>query len=325
MMSRQLHALSAHTEGEPSWNAPLELFAGNPEARHAIAVANSVDVLLAFWDRGLRCKFANSAFQVWFGRSRAEMLGISLKELLGPLYELNLPYILGALNGEVQIFERAIPLPDGSIRHSLASYYPYVRDGVVEGFAVQVTDVSQMKRLELELLEARKQAELLATHDSLTGLPNRVLLMDRITNAIVRAEHSGALVAVVAIDFDDFKAVNDTFGHAAGDTVLKETAARMKWALGDTDTLTRLGGDEFVFLRNEVASVGELASAIERIQSSVAQPILFDTGAIIPTLSFGAACFPPRHGWSAAELLAKADAALYEAKRSGKNRLAIAE
>lgn len=293
------------------------------EAHISVTVVDSVDVMLGYWDRDLRCRFANAAYEIWFGRSRREMLGISLKELLGPLYELNLPHILGALAGEVQVFEREIRLPNGTIRHSLASYYPVIRSGIVEGFVVQVTDVSQMKRLEFELREARKRAELMATHDPLTGLPNRVLLLDRMRSAITRAEHGSNLVGVVAIDLDEFKTVNDTWGHATGDAFLREVANRMKTAVRDTDTITRLGGDEFIYLANEIESFEALGSIVRQIQLAVCQPFRTHAVSIVPSLSFGLAGFP-LHGATPSELLAKADSALYQAKRSGKNCAVVA-
>lgn len=221
----------------------------------AIKVMDHVDVLLGYWDRDLKCRFANAAYETWFGRSPHEILGICMKDLLGPLYDLNLPHIQGALDGKVQVFERDIPLPDGSTRHSLACYFPDISDGIVKGFSVQVTDVSRMKCLEIELQTAKIQAEGLATHDFLTGLPNRVLLMDRISAAISNAQSAENFAAVVAIDLDRFKTINDTYGHECGDTVLQELAVRMKQSLRDGETITRLGGDEFVFLATGFESV----------------------------------------------------------------------
>jgi PAS domain S-box-containing protein len=98
----------------------------------------------------LICLFANAAYKDWFGKSRSALVGSTMRELLGPLFELNLPYIRGALAGEVQVFERSIPQPDGSVRESLATYTPDIVDGVVHGFFVQVADVTAMKRLQRE-------------------------------------------------------------------------------------------------------------------------------------------------------------------------------
>lgn len=124
-----------------------------PEADDlALRVANHVPAMLAYWNREQVCLFANDAYREWFGKSRDEVIGSTMRQLLGPLYELNLPYILGAMSGQVQVFERTIPRPDGQgARESLATYTPDIVDGVVRGFYVQVADVTPMKALQREL------------------------------------------------------------------------------------------------------------------------------------------------------------------------------
>ena len=290
----------------------------------AMKVVDNVDVMLGYWDRDLRCRFANAAYQVWFGKSRQELLGSSIKDLLGPLYELNRPYILAALEGKTQVFEREIPLPDGSTRHSLAAYYPDIVNGAVCGFTVQVTDVTRLKRLEIELQEAKNRAELMATHDFLTGLPNRVLLMDRIATAMARVRRSGGLFGIIAIDMDGFKAINDTYGHEAGDGVLREIASRMIGAIRSTDTISHLGGDEFIFLVNDVGTIEGLTFAIQHFLDAVCRPMQFEGVALMPTLSCGVAVYPT-NGTDEKGLMARADAALYEAKRRGKNCFVFSE
>jgi len=290
----------------------------------AMKVVDNVDVMLGYWDRDLRCQFANAAYQVWFGRSRQELLGSSIQDLLGPLYELNRPYIQAALEGKVQVFERAIPLPDGSVRHSLASYYPDVVGGTVCGFTVQVTDVTRLKHLEIELQEAKKRAELMAAHDFLTGLPNRVLLMDRIAIAMARVRRAGGLFGIIAIDMDGFKPINDTYGHDRGDDVLREIAGRMKAAIRSTDTIARLGGDEFILLVNDVATLEDLRSAIQHFLGAVCQPMQVAAVSMTPSLSCGVAVFPT-NGTQEKELMTKADVALYAAKKQGKNRFVFSE
>lgn len=133
-------------------------------AQIALKVVNQISAMVAFWDHDQKCVFANSAYMEWFGRSPEEMKAITLKELLGPLYEKNLPYILGALRGEKQIFERQIPLPQGGVRESIATYTPEIVDGVLLGFSVHVADVTLLRdrerALEVALWEKNKaQAE----------------------------------------------------------------------------------------------------------------------------------------------------------------------
>ena len=117
-------------------------------------VVDHTPAMLAYWDVDLHCRFANAAYREWFGKSRDEILGTHIRDLLGPLYELNLPYILGALRGEPQVFERTIPVPGGGVRHSIATYTPDIEYGVVRGFIAHVADVTPMKALEASLREA---------------------------------------------------------------------------------------------------------------------------------------------------------------------------
>ena len=289
----------------------------------ALKVVDHVDALLGYWDRDLRCRFANAAYRTWFGKTRDEVLGMSMQELLGPLFELNLPHILKALDGEVQVFEREIALPDGRVRHSLASYYPDIVGGKVVGFSVQVADVSRLKELERELHAAKLNAEMLAHHDFLTGLPNRVLLEDTITSAISHAELCGKLVGVASIDMDGFKQINDTYGHRAGDEFLREIAGRMKSVLRTTDIVARHGGDEFIFVARELDSVENLRLVVDRLVCAVIHPWVHQGVELIPSLSCGVSVFPS-NGGSTAELLAAADSALYVAKKRGKNQVAFA-
>jgi diguanylate cyclase (GGDEF)-like protein/PAS domain S-box-containing protein len=284
----------------------------------ALKVVDHVDALLGYWDRHQRCRFANAAYQTWFGRSRSEVIGIDLKELLGPLYEMNRPHIEAVLRGESQVFERAIRLPDGSVRHSLAVYYPDVVDGEVVGFSVQVADVSRLKELERQLMTAKQEAEKLATHDFLTGLPNRVLLTTSVASAIERARRNGTLCGVALIDFNAFKDINDTHGHKAGDAFLKEVASRMQRAIRATDMVVRLGGDEFILVICDVATIEAMECAIRRVIDAVCQPWEYQGVAVEPRLSCGAAVYPT-HGDSPEVLMQAADSMMYQAKAQGKS------
>lgn len=122
-----------------------------------LLVADHISAMLAYWDKDLVCRFANAAYRDWFGKTREEMVGkLTIKELLGPLYELNLPYILGALEGKTQTFEREIPLLSGEIRYSLANYFPDIKDNQVRGFFVHVADITHLKILEKELVKSNE-------------------------------------------------------------------------------------------------------------------------------------------------------------------------
>ena len=123
-----------------------------------LLVADNISAMLAYWDQNQVCRFANNAYIEWFGRTKEEMVDtITMKKLLGPLYEKNLRYINAALQGNKQIFEREIPLPSGEVRQTLATYLPDIVDGNVRGFFVHVADVTYVKELETQLLNARRE------------------------------------------------------------------------------------------------------------------------------------------------------------------------
>src|SRR5678815_2014366 len=124
-------------------------------------IVDRIPSMLAYWDAEQRCRFANRAYERWFGVSPETLIGKHISELLGPLYKLNLPYIEGALRGEPQEFEREIPDPAGGpARHSLASYIPDVVDGKVRGFFALVIDVSAIKRAEQAMRESEERFRL---------------------------------------------------------------------------------------------------------------------------------------------------------------------
>ena len=126
--------------------------------KKALRVSDQVTAMLAYWDKEQICRFANNAYREWFGRSKEEMIDkISMKELLGPLYEKNLPHIKAALSGNKQVFEREIHIPGGGIRHSLATYSPDIVNGEVKGFFVHVADVTYIKALEEQLQSSRRE------------------------------------------------------------------------------------------------------------------------------------------------------------------------
>ena len=287
--------------------------------RVVLDLVDHVDAMLAYWDINQECRFANSAYRQWFGKTRDELLGTKLKALLGPLYEQNLPYIDKAYEGHRQVFERSITTPDGTVRNSLATYVPYMVDEKVQGIFVHVADVSPLKRLEEELRTARATAEHLATHDFLTGLPNRVLLSDRLEQALALAERKREMVAVLSLDIDNFKTANDTFGHAAGDQLLITVGSRIASSLRVSDTATRLGGDEFIVVAPALASPSEIDVVANRILMNVQKPCAIGEATIVPTVSIGIAMYPT-HGTTSKALLDASDRALYVAKALGKNR-----
>lgn len=173
-----------------------------------------------------------------------------------------------------------------------------------------------------ELRSTQEKLRRLAHFDSLTELPNRLLLLDRMAQASSRAGRNGSRLALLFLDLDHFKRINDTHGHSTGDLVLREAATRMQGCIRHGDTVARLGGDEFVVLLENIVSSGPVVSVAEKLREALGQPIraggqLFHIGA-----SIGIAMYPD-DGVDAEQLLQCADTAMYEAKTSGRNRYAF--
>ncbi len=185
--------------------------------------------------------------------------------------------------------------------------------GAIIGTMGVALDVSERKAAEDRLA-------FLAHHDALTGLPNRILLMDRLAQSIARVRRRGRCSALLFIDVDHFKSVNDTRGHAVGDELLKSIAGRLTAAIRPGDTVARLGGDEFIVALDDVAHEDDVASVASRVLSAFALP--FDLGGdLLPvTCSIGASLFP-RDGETAEALIQGADSAMYAAKQRGRNNV----
>jgi len=189
--------------------------------------------------------------------------------------------------------------------------------GFAEALGAQVGEFVVRKRAEELLLHQ-------ALHDPLTGLPNRVLFFDRLDHAIRRLQREHAPLAVLFLDFDGFKAVNDRFGHAGGDEVLKRAADRVAAVLRAEDTVARFGGDELVVLSEHVAGREGSALIAERILAQLRAPIDLDGGQVTLSASIGI-CVAPLEGATRDALLHTADAAMYRAKAAGPGRYVIAE
>ncbi len=406
------------------------------QSKHFLeTITNSLPGLIAYWDKDLRCRFANQSFLDWFGKAPETMLGISMQELMGErLFSLNEPHVRGALKGEKQQFERTLTKADGSIGYALANYVPDMRaSGEVAGFFVLVSEVTLLKEAEAKLQLAasvfhntvegilvtdadlailsvnpaftqitgysaeealgktprilkskhhdqafyaamwrdinatgrwqgeiwnrRKDGEVylewltitkihgsadepiryvsvfnditksrhnderikhLAFHDALTDLPNRSLLMDRLDHQIAKAERDKSGLAVMFLDLDRFKAVNDTLGHEIGDDLLRAVAQRLQAQVRQSDTVSRLGGDEFIILLDSPANDEEVACIAGRVLASISEPMEFRGRVAQVGASIGIAMFP-RDGRTPGELMKRADAAMYAVKEGGRN------
>ena len=262
--------------------------------------------------------FLNLVAEKMTGWSRHEAAGHPMAEVFHILDSTNheiAPNLSEIATGE----NRTVHLPsncvlirrDGSeipIEDSLAPIHD--REGHVTGAVVVFRDVSAARAMALEMTYS-------AQHDFLTGLPNRMLLNDRVTQAVVLAPRHDKKVAVLFLDLDGFKHINDSLGHAVGDKLLQSIAKRLVQCVRTSDTVSRQGGDEFVVLLSEVEQSGDPAITARRMLETVAEPHLIDHHDLHVTTSIGVSVCP-EDGSDAATLIKNADTAMYQAKENGR-------
>src|SRR5215208_3410554 len=213
--------------------------------------------------------------------------------------------------------EFRVPHKDGSWRYLEHVVNNLVDDPAVRGVVVNSWDVTERKALV-------EQLSYQAFHDLLTGLPNRALFMDRLEHASSRANRRGSNVAVLFTDLDNFKVINDSLGHKAGDQLLVAVAERLKACLRPEDTAARLGGDEFTILVEDIASVGEAVQIAERIADILRPPFALEEQEVFATVSTGIALNSTAQE-QPADLLRHADLAMYRAKHRGRARYEVFE
>ena len=169
-----------------------------------------------------------------------------------------------------------------------------------------------------ERLETQRRIEMLAHHDPLTGLPNRILLRDRVEQAVAQASRLQSRVALMFLDLDRFKTINDSLGHPAGDALLKEVVARLKRCVRESDTISRQGGDEFIIVLNDVRDSDAVSRVAEKINQHMREPFEIEGHLLTTSFSIGVAIYPD-DGHNFDTLLQKADTAMYHAKEAGRN------
>ena len=168
-------------------------------------------------------------------------------------------------------------------------------------------------------LRERSRLSREALYDSLTGLANRRLINDRMAQELAQADRSNKLMAVMVVDLDDFKKVNDKYGHDFGDHLLKTVARKLMQCVRAVDTVGRLGGDEFVVVLAGINQPEDASVVVDNVMKAFDRPILVDGSNIQVSLSVGVAIYTPRSTENTNDLMKKADKALYEAKDAGKN------
>jgi diguanylate cyclase (GGDEF)-like protein len=182
----------------------------------------------------------------------------------------------------------------------------------------RVHNLLEVRLLHQKTLNYARAQELRALHDPLTGLANRTLLVERVSQAIIHAKRNNGIMAVVYLDLDEFREINNTMGHDAGDSILKLVAARLVASVRQEDTVARLGGDEFVIAMPHANSIEGIELAADKVVKALSQPYQLEGNCVTLTASAGVGLYP-LHGKNVNTLLKNADMALLEAKQASKN------
>lgn len=256
-----------------------------------------------------RFLYVNPAMQALLGSSSPdEVLGRNaILEHVGPLHEKE---------GPMPPVEQEYVRMDG-LRVAVETTSVPIRFDGREAHLVFVRDITERKRAEERMVY-------LANHDALTGLPTLRLANDRLSMALKEANRNKAMVAVIFMDLDGFKAVNDTLGHEAGDYVLKDVARRFCSCVRETDTVARVGGDEFLIIAPGIHTPENAAKIAEKAISAVSQPIKLNGNQALVGTSIGIALYP-NDGNDMEQLIKRADEAMYQVKKTGKNRYVFAD
>jgi diguanylate cyclase (GGDEF)-like protein/PAS domain S-box-containing protein len=265
-------------------------------------------------DRDGVIEYVNPAFESTTGYARAEVVGKTPRLVKSgrhdPAFYQKLwqTILAGQVFSNVLINRRK----DGSYYYEEKTITP-LKDGSgnITHFVSTGKDVT-------ERMQTQEQLQFMAQHDALTALPNRVLLLDRLNQAIARAKWRRRIVALLFVDLDRFKTINDTLGHETGDRLLQQLGERFRQSVREGDTVARFGGDEFVILLDDVASEGDIRSIAQKVFLALKPPFELAQQQLYITASIGISLFP-NDGSDSASLLKNADVAMYRAKELGKN------
>ncbi|HJV61762.1 MAG TPA: PAS domain-containing protein [Albitalea sp.] len=281
-------------------------------------VADALPMRVAYIDADERYRFNNLAYERGFGRRRQDLCGLTVRELLGDaVYHSVEPHIRRALRGESVTFQSEMA-SGGSFVCYEAHYIPQLAsDGsTVLGFHAVISDITRQK------LEERRLVEL-ARVDALTGVVNRAGFELRVAEAMQRCQGTGGLMALMYLDIDRFKQINDRFGHDAGDALLQAFARRLTHTLRATDTIARLGGDEFTVIMEGVPGPEVAGAVANKIVQAMSAPFVVGQQTIKVTTSIGLA-FYQGDATTVEALVKQADVMLYQAKGAGRNNVQVA-
>jgi diguanylate cyclase (GGDEF)-like protein/PAS domain S-box-containing protein len=275
--------------------------------------ADNVPAMTAAFDANLNLIFVNKRYADSLAHGRTDLIGKHLSEVVGEsVYREIEGYFLQALQGHPVTYQRAGRLQNHEMGHLQIKLMPNIGEqGKVMGCFAVTTDITEHKQTE-------ERIQRVAHHDSLTGLPNRLLFGDRLEQAISMAKRESRQFALLYLDLDKFKPVNDTLGHAIGDELLQAVAERIRRQVRESDTVARIGGDEFAVILFSIARTEEAQGVADKISAAIATPFQLSSQkeGVTIGVSIGITIYPT-DGTEADMLIEAADQAMYRAKEAG--------
>jgi diguanylate cyclase (GGDEF)-like protein/PAS domain S-box-containing protein len=284
------------------------------EERFSSLVQHASD-LITVLDADATVVYQSPSIERVLGYDPEEIVGTRFDHLLDRDEKSRLLHLLadgaGYAGSDTEVLECSLRHRDGSLRQFEVLHTNLLQDEAVRGIVLNSRDVSERKAFEEQLQHQ-------AFHDPVTNLANRALFAERVRHAVARSRRENNGLAVIFMDLDDFKTINDSLGHAAGDAVLMEVAKRLATSIRSSDTAARFGGDEFAILLEDIENAQEAADTAERILESLTEPLQLDQKELVVRSSLGISVIEGDAAADAEELIRNADAAMYIAKRDGK-------
>ncbi|MBN1264960.1 MAG: sensor domain-containing diguanylate cyclase [Anaerolineales bacterium] len=282
-------------------------------------VYSTAAVPIVFFDLDGKILQMNQAFEELIEGSREELLQNQFQNFLPQedilLHKQRIQQIISGNTSHSQQYEAQICSNSATIHVNCLLLMIRGQNGKPLYFINHMQNVTQQKKYE-------EQLQYLATHDPLTDLPNRTMLQDRFQHAVSIAKRHGKLIGLVCLDLDDFKLINDTYGHEIGDRLLINIAGKLSSAIRESDTIARIGGDEFVILLEGIVNSRDALKVLEKTLTMVSEPVLIDDHLLAVSASAGISTFP-FDGDTLAQLLRVADFAMYQAKEMGSGRIGL--
>ncbi len=306
-------------------SAVFEIDRINSELHEQGAYLNSIlsstqNIAIIATDKDWGVRYYNKTAERLFGQSRQGVQGLPLREVYPELWgNIRTAQRVGLPDNRKEVTEFVLSVPVyGKERRIKVQLYRIIQAGSgITGNTILCSDVTSEH-------EAAELIEHQATYDSLTDLPNRRLFLDQLDNALARAQRHFHVGAVLFLDLDNFKNINDSLGHAVGDLLLQEVAKRLVSALREEDVIARLGGDEFVVLLPEIPhhsdeTINLIRELAEKVRKKISSPYAIEQHTLHISTSIGISVFPGEVGNGAGDIMKQADTAMYRAKESGRN------